>query len=70
MRFFLTKKKEIILLLKQILLSNSFKKELKGLKFDRILRDELGTIQISNTQNMFIDERSARKLYEKYFKER
>ncbi len=29
---------------------------------------ELGATQIGDTQKMFIDERSARKLYEKYFK--
>ena len=29
---------------------------------------ELGATQVGNTQKMFIDERSARKLYERYFK--
>lgn len=31
-------------------------------------KKELGATQIGNTQKMFIDEGSARKLYERYFK--
>ena len=31
-------------------------------------KNELGATQIGNTQKMYIDERSAKKLYERYFK--